>query len=149
MASLEIPKSKGSRPLSRKSIAHIPSTDTVSMENNTVDAAGLAPPGKGAPKKSRSKSIGLGGLDALNEISGNRGEVCRTSGLMIHFLTVISLGGGSHLRQVYFEALNSPVISQADTTSYESAWEICVSTETVSSSKPPEAEAQCARGFLD
>ncbi|KAI4106981.1 MAG: hypothetical protein L6R37_001874 [Teloschistes peruensis] len=44
------------------------------MENNTVDAAGLAPPGKGAPKKSRSKSIGLGGLDALNEISGNRGE---------------------------------------------------------------------------
>ncbi|KAL9582661.1 MAG: hypothetical protein Q9212_003164 [Teloschistes hypoglaucus] len=74
MASLESSKSKMSRPLSRKSIAHIPSTDTVSIENNTVDTAGLAPAVKGAPKKSRSKSIGPGGLDALNEVSGNRRE---------------------------------------------------------------------------
>ncbi|KAI4253539.1 MAG: hypothetical protein LQ352_003629 [Teloschistes flavicans] len=44
------------------------------MENITVDTAGLAQAVKEVPKKSRSKSIGPGGLNALHETSGNRRE---------------------------------------------------------------------------
>lgn len=71
-------------------------------------------------------------------------EICCT------FLTVISvLGSGSNLRQVYSEAYSSPVTSQADSTSHESAWKISVSSETVSSNKSSEAEANSARGFFN
>ncbi|KAL8717203.1 MAG: hypothetical protein Q9225_005538 [Loekoesia sp. 1 TL-2023] len=43
----------------------MPSTDTTNKENATIDSSGLAPTVKGFSKKSRSKSIGPGGLDAL------------------------------------------------------------------------------------
>ena len=63
----------------RKSIAHTPSADiTGNKENATVDAGAVASfsaQGKQAAKKSRSKSIGPGGLDALKEGSGNKQEV--------------------------------------------------------------------------
>ncbi len=72
------------RPRSRKSISHMPSSDTKAeagnKENMTADLgsvgavkrdSGSKPPAK----KLRSKSIGPGGLDALNEGSGNRREV--------------------------------------------------------------------------
>ncbi|KAL8691685.1 MAG: hypothetical protein Q9218_003141, partial [Villophora microphyllina] len=74
MATVESPKAKAPRPRSRKSIAHMPSPDTLSQGNNTIDTAGLTLAAKGAHKKSRSKSIGPGGLDALKETSGNRRE---------------------------------------------------------------------------
>ncbi|KAL9049588.1 MAG: hypothetical protein Q9206_005445, partial [Seirophora lacunosa] len=73
MASLESPKGKIPRPRSRKSIAHMPSSDFTNKENVTTDSAELAPAARGAVKKSRSKSIGPGGLDALQEGTGNRG----------------------------------------------------------------------------
>ncbi|KAL3418581.1 Spc7 kinetochore protein [Phlyctema vagabunda] len=61
------------RPKSRKSIAGIPQSD---QENMTVDLSALsgkrAPTTEKAGKKSRSKSIGPGGLDALIDSSGNR-----------------------------------------------------------------------------
>ncbi|KAI9682026.1 MAG: hypothetical protein M1817_000080 [Caeruleum heppii] len=69
------------RPRSRKSIAHVPSssmTSTADQENATVDLSALSAAKKAglaserASKKSRSKSIGPGGLDALNEGTGNR-----------------------------------------------------------------------------
>lgn len=63
----------------RKSIAHTPSTNSIgNKENATVDAGAIASfsaPGKQAAKKVRSKSIGPGGLDALQEGSGNTQEV--------------------------------------------------------------------------
>jgi len=63
----------------RKSLAHVPSTDIGGdKENLTVDSAALSSmtaPGKQATKKSRSKSIGPGGLDALKEGTGNKQEV--------------------------------------------------------------------------
>ncbi|KAL8907748.1 MAG: hypothetical protein Q9207_001231 [Kuettlingeria erythrocarpa] len=52
----------------------MPSPDLTCKENVTIDSAGLAPVAKAAVKKSRSKSIGPGGLDALREASGNRRE---------------------------------------------------------------------------
>ncbi|KAI9773487.1 MAG: hypothetical protein M1835_006155 [Candelina submexicana] len=71
------------RPRSRKSISHMPSPDIMvgagNKENGTADL-GSTKPGKrdssSTPpaKKLRSKSIGPGGLDALNEASGNRGK---------------------------------------------------------------------------
>ncbi|KAL9005822.1 MAG: hypothetical protein Q9188_001404 [Gyalolechia gomerana] len=71
---MESPTAKTQRPRSRKSIAYMPSSEITNKENAPVDAAGLATAVKGASKKSRSKSIGPGGLDALQEGSGNRRE---------------------------------------------------------------------------
>lgn len=60
----------------RKSIAHMPATDTIGdKENMTVDTAaitGLDIQAKQKSKKTRSKSIGPGGLDALKEDAGNK-----------------------------------------------------------------------------
>ncbi|KAH7327069.1 putative kinetochore protein spc7 [Rhexocercosporidium sp. MPI-PUGE-AT-0058] len=64
------------RPKSRKSLAHIPSSQSMDQENMTADIGALA--GKKAvpiekpSRKSRSKSIGPGGLDALKDTTGNR-----------------------------------------------------------------------------
>ena len=63
----------------RKSLAHVPSTDVGGdKENVRVDSAALSSltvQGKQATKKSRSKSLGPGGLDALREATGNKQEV--------------------------------------------------------------------------
>lgn len=75
MASLQSPKAPRARQ-ARKSLAAMPSTDLGGdKENMTVDAATIAnlgAQGKEARKKLRSISIGPGGLDALNENSGNK-----------------------------------------------------------------------------
>jgi len=71
------------RPKSRKSLAHIPSSQSMDQENMTADIGALAA-GKNAvsiekpSRKSRSKSIGPGGLDALKDTSGNRRKVCES-----------------------------------------------------------------------
>ena len=74
MASVESPKLPRMRQ-ARKSIAYIPSTDTVGdKENATVDTSALTSlesVSKSKAKKTRSKSIGPGGLAALKEDSGN------------------------------------------------------------------------------
>ncbi|RDW75874.1 hypothetical protein BP5796_06695 [Coleophoma crateriformis] len=61
------------RPKSRKSIGGIPQSD---QENMTADLGALrgkrTTAGEKPGKKSRSKSIGPGGLDALGDSSGNR-----------------------------------------------------------------------------
>lgn len=62
----------------RKSIAHTPSADIIGDKENLTEPAtivGLDAQGKQAAKKTRSKSIGPGGLDALKEGSGNKQEV--------------------------------------------------------------------------
>ena len=68
------------RPRSRKSIAHMPSPDTVmttDKENMTLDTSALAAKATSKlQKRSRSKSLGPGGIEALQEDSGNRGKVC-------------------------------------------------------------------------
>ncbi|KAH8669553.1 hypothetical protein BGZ60DRAFT_564019 [Tricladium varicosporioides] len=71
------------RPKSRKSLAHIPSVRSMDQENMTTDfaalAAGKRTVSKDKPlKKSRSKSIGPGGLDALKDTSGNRRQSLAT-----------------------------------------------------------------------
>lgn len=69
------------RPKSRKSLAHAPSSNTMDKENMTADIGALGGGGKRAvlgdrlSKKSRSKSIGPGGLDALKDTTGNRRQV--------------------------------------------------------------------------
>jgi hypothetical protein len=68
------------RPKSRKSLAHIPSAKNLEQENMTADLGALASGKRAVPiekpsKKSRSKSIGPGGLDALKDTSGNSRKV--------------------------------------------------------------------------
>lgn len=69
------------RPRSRRSIAHVPRsrvTSGVDKENSTTDISAIRPSletrNKAAAKekKSRSKSLGPGGLDALQDSNGNR-----------------------------------------------------------------------------
>ena len=70
-------RSPGTAPRrSRKSIAHIPGTGLLDTENNTTPGiTATAISQKTTGKKSRSKSIGPGGLEALNETAGNRQKV--------------------------------------------------------------------------
>ena len=81
MASTQSPRAPRMRQ-ARKSLAHVPSADSSGdKENLTVDSAALSSltaQGKQASKKSRSKSIGPGGLDALKESTGNKQEVGRS-----------------------------------------------------------------------
>ncbi|KAL1884866.1 hypothetical protein Plec18167_001521 [Paecilomyces lecythidis] len=69
-----------SRLRSRRSIAHVPSSriaSTLDKENTTTDISALKPQRSNVrqpvkDKKSRSKSLGPGGLDALQDSNGNR-----------------------------------------------------------------------------
>lgn len=66
------------RPRSRKSIAHFPSSEMNADSENTDPLSlpqGPSVKSKSAAKKTRSKSLGPGGLDALQETSGNRRRV--------------------------------------------------------------------------
>lgn len=79
------------RPRSRKSLGHVPSSQTMDQENMTADMGSLAT-GKRAPiekpsRKSRSKSIGPGGLDALKDTNGNRRKVWSRVKCMVLWLT--------------------------------------------------------------
>lgn len=68
---------------SRRSIAHVPRskmTSGLDKENATTDIGAVPPFGNNAKaatkdKKSRSKSLGPGGLDALQNSNGNRRKV--------------------------------------------------------------------------
>lgn len=66
---------------SRRSIAHVPKAAAAAdKENSTTDGItipGASGVGKSGPKekKSRSKSLGPGGLDALQNSNGNRRKV--------------------------------------------------------------------------
>lgn len=72
----------------RKSLAAMPSMDVSGdKENMTVDTAaitGLVSQGKQASKKSRSKSIGPGVLDALNEDAGNKQVKSHARSCIVH-----------------------------------------------------------------
>lgn len=70
------------RSRSRRSIAHVPRSKMTSLdkENATADIAAVQPLGNSTKpaakdKKSRSKSLGPGGLDALQNSNGNRRKV--------------------------------------------------------------------------
>lgn len=69
-------------PRARKSIAHISALAVRNeKENVTVNLAvpSTSAQGNVTAKKSRSKSIGPGGLDALKEDAGNRRQVVQHS----------------------------------------------------------------------
>ncbi|KAJ5641688.1 hypothetical protein N7490_005688 [Penicillium lividum] len=74
------PDSAATRPRSRRSIAHVPRskmTSGLDKENATTDIGAVPPFGANGKsitrdKKSRSKSLGPGGLDALQNSHGNR-----------------------------------------------------------------------------
>ncbi len=68
------------RPKARQSIAHMPSSRTAALKDNvTTDIAALqaqSSASQAAKKKSRGKSLGPGGLEALTETTGNMLKVC-------------------------------------------------------------------------
>lgn len=70
------------RPKSRRSIAHVPRSKLVvggDKENATTDLGAMKDNAqtRGKDKKSRSKSLGPGDLDALQDSNGNRRKVKR------------------------------------------------------------------------
>lgn len=75
--------SGAARVRSRRSIAHVPRskmTSGLDKENATTDIGAVAPFDRNTKpamkdKKSRSKSLGPGGLDALQNSNGNRRKV--------------------------------------------------------------------------
>lgn len=75
------PNAKANRPKARQSISHLPSSDAITSdkENVTVDTTTLqnrkAASSRSDKKKSRSKSMGPGGLEALKESTGNSAKV--------------------------------------------------------------------------
>lgn len=77
---MESPSSRPNRTKSRQSIAHVTSSNDVEYdkENASVDLS-LIRQRKSAvsntEKKSRSKSLGPGGLEALKESAGNTANV--------------------------------------------------------------------------
>jgi len=75
-------KSRSDRPKSRQSIAHLPS-----KANTTTDIAALkrAHDIQDKPKRSRGKSLGPGGLEALTEIDANALKVCGPSGFAVYY----------------------------------------------------------------
>ena len=79
MTTIQSPSKATTQPQARKLIAHMPSPEiSGDKENLTVDSAALSSLtalSKPIGKKSRSKSIGPGGLDALKENAGNRRAV--------------------------------------------------------------------------
>ena len=79
-----------SRPKSRQSIAHISSNSAPEdKENITADVSSMQRTKSSAPqvdkKKSRSKSLGPGGLEALKESAGNSLKVRHVTSLQYHF----------------------------------------------------------------
>ena len=75
MSTTQNSKATEKRPLSRKSIAHLPSQDISLEKENLTDGVSVTELTSKPVKKSRSKSLGPGGLDALNEDAGNRQKV--------------------------------------------------------------------------
>ena len=95
MTSVQSPKAPRMRQ-ARKSIAHVPTGDTGGgKENLTVDTATIgivSAQKKQDGKKTRSKSIGPGGLDALREDAGNK-----QVGLIQTYIASQELNAGSLL----------------------------------------------------
>lgn len=83
MSSREEVTLPATRPKSRKSLGHVPSS-VMDKENMTADLGALEgrkrDPIEKPSKKSRSKSIGPGGLDALKDSTGNRRKVTASVG---------------------------------------------------------------------
>jgi kinetochore protein Spc7/SPC105 len=83
---------KTNKPKSRQSIACIPSTDAPDgRESVTADVGSTREPKGCAPqvekkKKSRSKSLGPGGLEALKESAGNNTKVHVETSLQVSLL---------------------------------------------------------------
>lgn len=77
------PSSRANRAKSRQSIAHVPTTsrsDGIDKQNATIDLSAARFEREGSvqlqKKKTRGKSLGPGGLEALKETDGNATKVC-------------------------------------------------------------------------
>ena len=72
MDALGHPTGTTSRSRSRRSIAHLPLSEIATSNENLSSETSPVKPGS---RKTRSKSIGPGSLDALRDDSGNRQKV--------------------------------------------------------------------------
>ena len=110
MSSIQSPKPPRVRQ-ARKSIAHTPSAHSTGNEENATVAVGKAADfiaqGKQTVKKSRSKSIGPGGLDALTEGSGNKQHV----GLRKHLLGKSKADVSQPIIPPYVKSILKPTIA--------------------------------------
>lgn len=145
MDTMESPKAKTQRPRSRKSIAHMPSPDTVNKENTTVDSATLVEASKASHKKSRSKSIGPGGLDALKETTGNRRDVGNRALVTKEDSDFLLSGNCSTVCEINLEAHNRTLAPEADPTSSKCASETAITAQATPVSTQVSAQANAGK----
>lgn len=103
------PSTAGSkRPRSRQSIAHMPTSEQFDKENMTADVSSMQRKKSATvaeKKKSRSKSLGPGGLDALNEESGNSRKVRGLDATNIGLWLICAMSDVfNSANQIYIEA---------------------------------------------
>ena len=145
MDMMESPKAKTQRPRSRKSIAHMPSPDTINKENTTVDSATLVEASKASHKKSRSKSIGPGGLDALKETTGNRRDVGHRAHGTKEDSDFLLSGNCSTFCEINLEAHNNTLASKADPTSSKCASTTAITAQATAISNQVSAQANARK----
>ena len=108
----------------RKSLAHVPSTDVSGdNENSTVDSAALSnltTQIKEISKKSRSKSLGPGGLNALKESTGNKQEVWIPEPKLDQCSIIVACS--TTTLQIYSEA-HDTVVSSEDHSTSQCRWQ--------------------------
>ena len=75
MATSQVMQAPISKARSRKSISHLPSQEHGGDKENINDDDGVFAEASKSTRKGRSKSIGPGGIDALQEGTGNRQKV--------------------------------------------------------------------------
>ena len=75
MATSQVMQAPVSKARSRKSISHLPSQELGGDKENINKDIGVFAKASKSSRKGRSKSIGPGGIDALQEGSGNRQKV--------------------------------------------------------------------------
>lgn len=79
------------RTKNRKSLTHVPSSQNLDLDNRTTDIGSLSKQKRDLttqkkPKKSRSKSIGPGGIDSINVSSAStQFQVCYIRNCSFHF----------------------------------------------------------------
>ena len=103
-------------------MGNLPSPDTAPSASNEGATKSAAPVATGkeifTAKKTRSKSFGPGGLEALKETSGNSTKVCYEFEECFKLQAADSVPARANsAAKIDFEALNTPFTAQGNTKS--------------------------------
>jgi hypothetical protein len=114
------PSSRPNRPKSRQSIANVGSSKDIGYdkENATADLSSMrkrkfAASDNEEKKKSRSKSLGPGGLEALKESAGNTAKVAGSYATPLMTTADVATGVFSDTDQIHSQAYRASNTTQS------------------------------------